>query len=171
MRAIVTGATGFLGGRLAKQLHGLGWEVTAVGRDIMKGAELSREGIRFVSLDLRDKDMVIDLCEGQDAVFHCAALSAPWGAYEVFYSCNVTATEHLLEGSLRHGVGRFVHVSTPSVYFNFKPRLLVSENDPLPHRYANAYAQTKRLAELAVERAQGIIRARRYRNYASSHKS
>jgi nucleoside-diphosphate-sugar epimerase len=153
MRALVTGGTGFLGSRLAVRLQELGWEVTAVGRNEVKGLQLKSSQIRFVSLDLRNKAEVIAACQGQDAVFHCAALSAPWGAFAEFYASNVDATEHVIAGSIKHQVARFIHVSTPSVYFDFTPRLDVSERDPLPVRFANAYAHTKRLAELAVERA------------------
>lgn len=153
MKALVTGGTGFLGKRLAKSLHEQGWEVTALGRQRNQGAELEAAGIRFLSMDLRDESKVVMACLRQDAVFHCGALSAPWGPYREFYECNVLGTEHVIEGCLRHDVPRLIHVSTPSVYFDYKERLHIREQDALPKRFVNAYAQTKRLAELAVERA------------------
>lgn len=153
MRALVTGGTGFLGRRLAVRLCRSGWDVTAMGRRADAGRELEALGIRFAQADLRSAEETADACAGQDAVFHCGALSASWGAYGQFYDANVKGTEHLLAGCFRHGVGRFIHVSTPSVYFRAAHRMNVSEADPLPARQASAYAATKRLAEAAVERA------------------
>ncbi|MEK8131384.1 NAD(P)-dependent oxidoreductase [Paenibacillus filicis] len=156
MRALVTGATGFLGGHLARRLRDLGWEVTATGRSEKLGGQLQQEGIRFVRADLTDQERLRLLCTGQDAVFHCGAMSAAWGRYKEFYASNVLGTSHVVEGCLEHGVRRLVHVSTPSVYFGTVHRLNVAEHDPLPVRQGSAYARTKRLAEQVVE--QGVRR-------------
>lgn len=151
--ALVTGGTGFLGRRLALRLRDEGWNVTALGRQPAIGEELRQQGIRFVRADLRDRERVDAACAGQQAVFHCGALSASWGPYNDFYDSNVLGTEHVIAGSLRHQVGRLIHVSTPSVYFGGSHRLGVRESDPLPRRQASPYAATKRLAEEAVARA------------------
>ncbi|MDF2716529.1 MAG: NAD-dependent epimerase/dehydratase family protein [Paenibacillus sp.] len=150
MKALVTGGTGFLGKRLAMALRDKGWDVTVLGRQLAKGEELQRQGIRFVQADLRDRESVATACVGRDTVFHCGALSASWGAYSAFYESNVRGTEHVIAGCRMHGVARLVHVSTPSVYFGGSHRLNVRESDPLPARQASHYAITKRLAELAV---------------------
>lgn len=150
MKALVTGGTGFLGKRLAIALRNDGWDVTALGRQPAKGEELRRLGVRFVQADLRDRESTAAACAGQDAVFHCGAMSASWGAYSAFYGSNVRGTEHVIAGSRKHGVARLIHVSTPSVCFGGSHRLNVRESDPLPARQASHYAETKRLAELAV---------------------
>ncbi|GAA3406387.1 NAD-dependent epimerase/dehydratase family protein [Paenibacillus hodogayensis] len=150
MKALVTGGTGFLGGRLALSLRDRGWDVTALGRNPQKGKELRRRDIRFEQADLRDGDRVLAACAGQDAVFHCGALSSSWGAYADFHAHNVLGTEHVLAGCRRHGAARLIHVSTPSVCFGGAERLNVRETDPLPAKQASPYAETKRLAERAV---------------------
>lgn len=150
MRALVTGATGFLGYRLALRLAQTGWEVTGIGRREGRGERLSRAGVRFIRADLGERERIVEACAGQDAVFHCAALSAPWGAYRAFHAANVTGTEHVLAGCMQHGTGRLVHVSTPSVCFGAGERLDVSESEPLPRRQASAYARSKLAAECAV---------------------
>lgn len=78
-RALVTGATGFLGRHAARRLVQLGWEVSGMGRSSTAGKLLEQEGVRFVQTDLRDAVGVAEACAGQDYVFHCGALSAPWG--------------------------------------------------------------------------------------------
>ncbi|WP_392396824.1 NAD-dependent epimerase/dehydratase family protein [Paenibacillus senegalimassiliensis] len=133
-KALITGATGFLGGHAARRLAQMGWEVSAMGRSLDAGGELERGGIRFVEADLRDAAAVERACAGQEVVLHCGALSAPWGTYRSFYECNVKATRHVLAGCRKHGVQRLVHISTPSVLFDYRPRRAVREDAPLPQR-------------------------------------
>jgi nucleoside-diphosphate-sugar epimerase len=153
VRAIVTGATGFIGGALARRLLADGHGVVALGRDAEKGAALREAGATFVPLDLIDAPGVADAFEGGDVVFHCAALSSPWGRNEAFRLANVVATENVVAASLARGVRRLVHVSTPSIYFSGRDRLNVAEDAPLPRTQTNAYAATKLLAEGVVDRA------------------
>ncbi|ULO05576.1 NAD-dependent epimerase/dehydratase family protein [Paenibacillus sp. 19GGS1-52] len=152
-KALVTGATGFLGRHTLRRLTELGWEVSGLGRNREIGSQFAKEGAAFICEDLRNLDAVVRACAGQDYVFHCGALSSPWGKYNDFYSCNVTATHNIIEGCQHHGVRRLIHISTPSIYFNFKNRYGIQENDLVPVKPANAYVATKRLAELAVEQA------------------
>jgi nucleoside-diphosphate-sugar epimerase len=153
VRALVTGATGFLGGALARRLHGMGWDVTALGRNREAGARLEAKGIRFVRADLSDAAAMVDACHGQEIVFHSGALSSPWGRASEFYAANVIGTENVIKGCTAHNVGRLVHVSTPSIYFAYESRLNVREDDPLPAQPINEYARTKLLAEQAVDQA------------------
>ncbi len=121
-----------------------------MGRSLDAGEKLKRDGIRFIEADLRDAAAVEQACAGQEVVLHCGALSAPWGPYRSFYECNVEATRHVLAGCRKHEVSRLVHISTPSVLFDYHPRRSVREDAPLPQRPANAYAATKLLAEQEV---------------------
>jgi nucleoside-diphosphate-sugar epimerase len=153
MKALITGATGFLGGRLTERLLDMGWEVTGLGRNAERGKQLQTKGARFVQADLRDEEAVSEACTGQSVAFHCGALSSPWGAYGDFYNTNVAGTRHVIAGCLKHEVRHLIHVSSPSVYFDFRNRLHIPESAQLPCRFANAYAATKRLAELEIEEA------------------
>jgi len=152
-KALVTGATGFLGRAAAIRLRELGWEVTGLGRDPEAGRLLVAQGISFLQADLRNREAIERACAGQDFVIHCAALSSPWGRYRDFREINADGTEHVAAGCLRHGVRRLVHVSTPSVYFDYGDRLNIAESAELPRKPANAYAATKLLAERAVTKA------------------
>jgi nucleoside-diphosphate-sugar epimerase len=153
MNVLITGGTGFLGKNIAHCLQQLGWNVTVTGRNAAVGGELQSKGIRFIQADLRDPLKTMQLCTGQDVVYHCAALSSPWGKYADFYSNNVQATENVVQGCMKHNVERLVHISTSSVYSDYTHRLNIQESAPLPVRFTNAYAATKRLAELVVEKA------------------
>ena len=99
MRVLVTGATGFLGGAVARRLHAAGDDVLATGRDIGRGGQLAAAGIRFLPMDLATDGAVADLCRRQDRIVHCAALSSPWGPHEAFYRANVKATRNLVDAA------------------------------------------------------------------------
>ena len=154
---LVTGATGFLGGALARRLAlTVGARVTALGRRAEAGQRLASETagsqLRFVQADLAEPEAAERVCTGQTIVFHCAARAGAWGPYAGFFRDNVTVTQQVIAGCRRAGA-RLVHVSTPSICFANRPRLNVSELDPLPARQLSHYAATKLLAEQAVSAA------------------
>jgi nucleoside-diphosphate-sugar epimerase len=153
MRILVTGATGFLGGALARRLQARGDEVTALGRNPALLAELEHAGMRPTCADLADAAAIHAACQGQEIVFHCGALSSAWGPAQAFYRANVLGTRNVIAGCEAGAVQRLVHVSTPSIYFRFATRLDVREDALLPTKAANEYARTKLLAEAEIDRA------------------
>jgi nucleoside-diphosphate-sugar epimerase len=145
--ALVTGATGFLGGALADRLARDGVRVIGTGRDAARGAALEARGVRFVAHDLGDGPVPV---EGDlDTVYHCAALASPWGPAAAFERSNVVATQHALATAREHGARRFVHVSTPAVQFAYRDQRGVDPDAPLPVP-VNHYAGTKARAEAIV---------------------
>ncbi|GAB6195231.1 NAD-dependent epimerase/dehydratase family protein [Lysobacter xanthus] len=151
-RIVVTGATGFLGGAVARRLRCTRpqWRVVGLGRDDARGAALVADGVGFVHLDLTDAAGVREAIEGADAVVHAAALSSPWGPRRAFVEANVHATEHVARACAEAGVRRLVHVSTPGIYHDGLPHRGIRESDPLPAHAVNHYAATKREAERRV---------------------
>lgn len=149
MRIIVTGATGFLGGAITQRLLDQGIGVIALGRDQAKLAALEAEGAQPLAVDLTRAAQ--QETPSADAIIHCAALSSPWGTHAAFHAANVVGTTNAIAIGRASKVRRFVHISTPSVYFRFSDQIAVREDSPLP-KPVNAYAQTKLEAEaLAVE--------------------
>lgn len=151
MKSLITGATGFLGGALTRRLKNMGWDVTALGRNISKLDQLESEGIHTLQIDLKDANGLVDACKDQEIVFHCAAFPSPWGNFEKFYQANVIGTRNIVQACLKKNVKRLVHVSTPSIYFDYKSRINVKEIDALPEPVSN-YAATKLLAEEEVDK-------------------
>lgn len=150
-RVLVTGATSGLGRNAVQWLHENGHHPIATGRNTASGAALSALGIPFHACDLTlaSAHELDTLLAAADAVWHCAALSSPWGPAQDFQRINVTATAALAQAAIRAGVPRFIHISTPSLYFDFQHRHDVPE-DFLARRYANDYARSKHAAEQAL---------------------
>lgn len=148
---LVTGATGFVGGVLARRLLGLGAQVTVLARSPNKAAPLARLGARVVYGDLQDAGAVQTAAGGVDAIFHSAALMG--GRLEAQRAVNVDGTRHVMRTAARAGVRRVVHVSTVAVYGNVLP-LRVTEEAPLGYG-CSPYAITKAAGE-AVVRDSGV---------------
>ena len=153
MNVLVTGGTGFLGQHLALKLLQLGYTVSVMGRNKTIGCQLEEQGIRFIQADLADATNVIEACDGQVLVFHCGALSAPWGRKQDFYNTNVLGTRNVIQGCQKFGINRLVHVSSPSIYFDRQDRFNIDEDSPLPLKPINDYARTKQLAEVEIDHA------------------
>lgn len=168
MRVLVTGATGFLGGRVAERLSA-DHQVIGIGRAVdNRQSELLRGlGVRMVRHDLnhRTRRSQLDvLLDEVDAVVHCAALSTLWGRWSDLYRTNVEASEHLAEHAAHRGL-RLVHISSPSVVNRevFRRRAAgddigtathpVPEDLRLGRKFDSDYARSKFLAENAVRHA------------------
>ncbi|MDR2207754.1 MAG: NAD-dependent epimerase/dehydratase family protein [Azoarcus sp.] len=151
MNTLITGATSGLGRNAVAQLAMMGRAVRATGRDLRVGEALRAQGIEFIPADLTmAQDEVLErLLDGIDTVWHCAALSSPWGDYRDFHAANVVATARLAHAAALKGVRRFVHISTPSLYFDFRHRTNIPETFRAA-RYANHYASTKAHAEDSI---------------------
>lgn len=156
---LITGASGFLGGRTAAHFARLPqYSVRATSRSTKKEANLTQLGCEFVPGDLTDATFVSQLVAGMDTIVHCAALSSPYGVRSAFESANILATETLLQAARNAGVSKFIFISTPTVYVDLTSKFNVKESDPLPKNPVNRYAETKLQAECIVlaNNSQGI---------------
>jgi nucleoside-diphosphate-sugar epimerase len=145
MRVLVTGAAGFLGSHVAARFTAAGHEVIATARKAGPNA-----------CDL-SQDPLDSLTSGCEVIVHCAARASPWGPREIFWRDNVLATERLLAAARRAGsVRRFVHISTPSIYFNGQHQLNRNEEFHAPRRWPTAYAESKWAAECRVRSEKSV---------------
>ena len=149
-KVLVTGATGFLGGRLVAALHNSGASITALGRRELPPS-LKMPGVRFERGSLENESFMASCTEGQDMVVHSAALSAPYGLYRDFYRSNVLGTQNVLRACEKHRVHRCVYISSPSIYFDDKNLKMVTEDMPTASKPLNSYVKTKLESERLVD--------------------
>lgn len=148
MRVLVTGASGFLGGRLTRALLARGDEVTVAQRSAVPALE--ELGARVVRGDLATPQVAEAAVHGQEVVFHVAAKPGIWGPEADYERANLTATEQLLTAAKAAGVARFVYTSTPSVVFSRDGHAGADESAPYGEDFLTAYPRTKAIAERAV---------------------
>ncbi len=133
-RILVTGATGFIGGRIVEMAHldpEARYPVRAGVHQWSSAARLGRFPVETAVLDLTDPARTERALEGITHVVHCAK-----GTPEV----TVQGTRNLLDASLKKGISHFIHLSTADVYGDAGG--VVDENSP--YRYTgNPYNRMK----------------------------
>ncbi|WP_443190083.1 NAD-dependent epimerase/dehydratase family protein [Pseudomonas indica] len=149
MKILVTGASGFIGGRFARFALEQGLSVRVNGRRPEAVEHLVRRGAEFVQGDLADPELAQRLCQDVEAVVHCAGAVGVWGRYAHFYQANVQVTENVVEACLKQHVRRLLHLSSPSIYFDGHSHVGLRE-EQVPKRFSDHYGATKYLAEQKV---------------------
>ena len=139
MRVYVTGATGFVGGQVARELRDRGAEVRDERVDLLDRAGLER---------------VIAGCE---AVVHVAALYSYDAPDEAFERVNVEGTRTMLDVAARAGVRRFVHCSTAGTCGPVPGRPATEEDEPPAWELEVPYKRTKRAAERLALAAGAVV--------------
>ena len=142
MRALVTGATGFTGGHLARGLVTRGATVCALVRTPGPLATaLTRAGIVVRPGDLRDPDALAAATAGVDVVYHVAAMYRQAGLADAVYrAVNATAVQRVIEAAARNGVKRVVHCSTVGVHGDVEHP---PANEDAPLKPGDIYQVTK----------------------------
>lgn len=155
MRALITGAAGFIGSHLTDLLLQKGHTVVGVDNYIggrasnLRGARQSPR-FQFAYADIRNPQDLDTLFEGIDWVFHLAALADIVPSIErprTYFETNVNGTHHVLEASRKQGVKRFLYAASSSCY-GIPPTFPTPETAPASPQYP--YALTKYLGEQLV---------------------
>lgn len=158
MRILVTGAAGFIGSHLVKQLSLENHEVIALDALIettySKEIKISRwellenQGIQLEVRDLR-YDNIDDLVDKSDVIVNLAAmpgLKLSWENFTMYQSCNIDAVQKLIQSILKFENKRLIHISSSSVYGEFA---VGDESSPI--QPISPYGVTKYAAELLLQ--------------------
>ena len=149
MKALVTGANGFLGSYLVKELVERGYEVTGMTRRPDDG--LRSLGVANAIGDVRNPDAVEAACRDQQIIYHTAAISGIWGSWKHFHGTNTVGTRNVVEAALAEkSVERLVYTSSPSVTFNGDHQINENESVPYAKTFLCNYPKSKALAEKYV---------------------
>lgn len=150
----LTGATGFIGSRLALKLAGEGHTVHALIRNRKKAYELEHQGIKLFDGEVTETDAARRAMEGCTFAYHLAAFARPWSKDpDLPYRVNVGATAALLEAAKEQGVKRFVFTSSAATIELSEAGTLSDESTPRTTGYFNQYDRTKAQAEEVVRAA------------------
>ncbi|MBV8044373.1 NAD(P)-dependent oxidoreductase [Pluralibacter sp.] len=151
MKVLVTGATSGLGRNAVEYLRRKGISVRATGRNEAMGRLLEKMGAEFVHADLTElvSSQAKVMLAGIDTLWHCSSFTSPWGTQEAFDLANVRATRRLGEWSVAWGVRNFIHISSPSLYFDYHHHRGITE-DFRPRRFANEFARSKAAGEEVI---------------------
>ncbi|MGV9886324.1 dTDP-glucose 4,6-dehydratase [Streptomyces sp. NPDC003395] len=186
MKILVTGGAGFIGSQFVRALllgelpSGEGAQVTVLDNLTYSGNEANlapvagKSGYTFVHGDIRDFATVDDVMRGQDAVVHFAAESHVDRSImdaSPFVTTNVLGTQVLLDAAKRHGVGRFVHVSTDEVYGSIAEGSWTEDWPLAPNSPYSASKAGSDLLALSYHRTHGmdVVVTRCSNNYGPYH--
>ena len=150
-RYLVTGATGFVGAEVAKQLRTAGHKVVALVRSPAKADLLRAMGIELHTGDITDRESLRPPMTGVDGVFHCAAwykVGVP-DAAAVAHQTNVVGTRNVLETMRELGVPKGVYTSTVAVFSDTRGRE-PDETFRYDGRHLSVYDRTKWQAHYEV---------------------
>lgn len=149
MKALVTGATGFIGRHLTEELERRGNEVSCLVRKTSQSRELQNIGVHLILGDCRDKTTLEKAVEGMDYVFHLAGVITAQ-TWEAYYLANTVGTRNLLEVVAERNptLKKFVFVSSISAAGPSEKGRGLNEDDPA--RPISNYGRSKLLAEQAV---------------------
>jgi dihydroflavonol-4-reductase len=164
MKAFVTGATGFLGRRLAKRLRERGDEVVCLVRTPSKAAELEALACELVQGDLTDLAAIRRGMEGCDAVFHLAAdyrVGVRPQAHPKMQDTNVGGTRRVLDTAIELGVKKIVYVSTIAAFGNTRGEIVDETYRHPGDSFTSQYERTKyeahRIAEDRIAKGAPIV--------------
>jgi dihydroflavonol-4-reductase len=148
MKVFLTGASGFIGGNLARKLAENGYEINALVRKSSNLIGLEGLPVKIFYGDLHDREAIANAVKGCTACFHVAARYSFWERdNSVFYLSNVEGTKNILNACRNEGVKKIIYTSSESTVKaeDYEKLNDVSEVHGL-------YKKTKIMAELEVNK-------------------
>ena len=149
--AFITGASGFIGGKIAERLLADGRRVRVLSRRPLP--ELEAHGAEVIPGDLDDMHALRRGCASAETVFHVAGRVGVWGPRQEFFRVNVGGTRNVLAACREAGVSRLIYTSSPSVVYNGGDLRNADESAPLCTAAPCAYPTSKAAAERLVREA------------------
>ncbi len=149
----LTGASGFIGGKIAERLLADGRRVRVLSRRPLPALEA--RGAEVILGDLDDVHALRRGCASAETVFHVAGRVGVWGPREEFFRVNVEGTRHVIAACREASVARLIYTSSPSVVYNGGDLRNVNESAPLCLQAPCGYPTSKVAAEREVLAAHG----------------
>jgi dihydroflavonol-4-reductase len=155
VKVFLTGATGFIGGEVARQLRARGEEVACLVRSPGKAAKLTELGCELVAGDLGDEAAIREGMRGRDAVIHAAAMyevGIPAKQRPAMWEANVVGTERVMKAAQAEKIPRIAYVSTVGIFGNTHEEVVDEYYRNPETDFTSYYEETKLEAHKAVQR-------------------
>ena len=149
MKVLVTGASSLIGAGVVTSLTRRGESVVTFQRRAVPGLEAD-SSIEQLKGDIRDREDLGRAAAGCDAIIHLAAKVGVAGTWEEYRSINVEGTANVVAVAAEHGIGRVVHVSSPSVAHGGEPIIGGPADPPVLGRRRAWYPESKAMAEIGA---------------------
>jgi dihydroflavonol-4-reductase len=155
VKALVTGATGFVGSNIAAALAARGDQVRVLRRTTSRLDALEGVPVEYALGDILDPDSLARAVQGCEVVFHVAAVAQYWRVgKDMVYRVNVEGTRNVMGAALDAGVKRLVHTSSLAALGYPTAGNLADESQTFPPELSWwPYGHSKHLAELEVQKA------------------
>jgi nucleoside-diphosphate-sugar epimerase len=150
MEILITGASGLLGHNLVPALLDRGDRVRVLALRDENVSWLEERGVSVHRGDICQPETLAKPMEGAEGVLHLAALHAAWKPLQDYRAVNVTGTENVCRAALAHGIHRFVHISSWTVYGVGLPMPCREDFRLAP--FSEPYAITKAEGDKLVQR-------------------
>ena len=151
MKILITGATGYIGHKLALEAADRNYIVHILARDLQSKFIPSHPNIHIYKGDITNKNSVLAAMKGCEFVMHAAGITSLWEKdNSIFYKVNVEGTRNMLDSALALNVKKFVFTSTGGV-LGPSGKYPLSENDPRIIAFENDYEISKHWAEELVK--------------------
>jgi predicted dehydrogenase/nucleoside-diphosphate-sugar epimerase len=148
-RVLITGATGFIGCRVAEMLSiGDSWSVRALVHNPANASRVARLPVEMVMGDMRSKADIQRLVDGVDTIVHCA-IAPPWASHCETKQITIGGTRNLTDAAIAAGIERLVHLSSFGVHGNDVTGT-IDESTPLRPPPGDRYCASKAASERVV---------------------
>ncbi|MCL6088335.1 MAG: NAD-dependent epimerase/dehydratase family protein [Actinobacteria bacterium] len=161
MKVLVTGATGFIGGNIARKLVENDFEVNVLVRKNSNTLNIDKLPVKISYGDICDKSSLQEALRGCKGLFHAAANYSFWAKNpSSFYEVNVEGTKNIINAAIKAGVEKIIYTSSESTIKlpQIKPGNIIHKNNSGINHYeindissvSGDYKKSKVLAELEV---------------------
>ncbi len=151
MKVFITGASGFIGSRIAERFVRNRDELILLLRDPSKSPFGTERNVRIIKGDITDRSRLLEGMKGSEVVYHLAAFTGPWSKDPSLpYMINVTGTVNVLEAALSNSVRKLVFTSTCGTLGYSANGSIIDETASGVTSYCTLYEMTKAEAEKKV---------------------
>lgn len=149
MKALVTGATGFIGSSIVRELLKDNVDVKVLIRKESNTKNIDGLDVEKAYGDIRDKESVKAALKGCDVFYQTAALFTNWAPdKKIFWDINVEGTKAALSAALEQGIGKVVYTSSVAAVGYEEGKKLANETTQFNYKNPGPYMLTKYLSEL-----------------------